>query len=433
MNRLPLRNVIPYRFLEPRVSPFWVRASRLFIKYLLRRLERVRGIEFVGLDHLKSRLGRGDGVLITPNHPDMADCGVMFELGRRVGRPFCYMAAYQIFAGSAGLKRFILPRLGVFPVDREGADRHAFATGIDILQKGRNPLVVFPEGEVYHLADRLTPLREGAAAVAISAAKRLGEAGKKAWIVPVAIKYRFCDGCDPLPELHDLMDDLETRFTWSIRPGRPLVDRLYLYAEGLLALKELEYLGGPRPGPLRERIASLRSFILDRMEDRRLGRRSDEPTPVRIKELRRSCLAELEGLTESERSGEPEAADRAQAVRQELADLFVALQLFSYPGDYVRECPTIERAAEILTKFEQDAVGVAVAAPRGPRRAVVHLGEPIDLGSYLPKSGRTRDAVATLTSELEARIQGLLDAIGSGRPLPAEGIGAPPTLAESPL
>jgi hypothetical protein len=342
------------------------------------------------------------------------------------------MAAYQIFAGSAGLKRFILPRLGVFPVDREGADRHAFAAGVDILHQGRNPLVVFPEGEVYHLADRLTPLREGAAAVAISAAKKLGEAGKKAWIVPVAIKYRFCDGSDPLPELHDLMDDLETRFTWSIRPGRPLVERLYRYAEGLLALKELEYLGGPRPGLLRERIGDLRSFILDGMEDRRLGRRSDEPTPVRVKELRRSCLAELEGLDDPEKPGEPATNGRAQAIRQELADLFVALQLFSYPGDYVRECPTFERAAEILTKFEQDALGLAVAAPRGPRRAIVHLGEPIDVGSYLPRSGRSRGAAATLTSEMEARIQGLLDAIGPGRPLPAEGIGVGPNLAASP-
>ncbi|HEY2155612.1 MAG TPA: 1-acyl-sn-glycerol-3-phosphate acyltransferase, partial [Isosphaeraceae bacterium] len=169
MNRLPLRDEIPYRFFPPRVSPFWVRASRLFIKYLLRRLERVRGIEFVGVEHLASLLGRGDGILIAPNHPDLADCGVIFELGRRVKRPFCYMAAYQIFSGGAGLKRFILPRLGVFPVDREGADRKAYASGVDVLLEGKNPLVIFPEGEVYHLADRLTPIREGAAALAVTA------------------------------------------------------------------------------------------------------------------------------------------------------------------------------------------------------------------------------------------------------------------------
>ncbi|HEY2154294.1 MAG TPA: hypothetical protein VGH33_01600, partial [Isosphaeraceae bacterium] len=241
--------------------------------------------------------------------------------------------------------------------------------------------------------------------------------GKDAWIVTVAIKYRFIDGSDPLPELHSLMDDLETRFTWSIRPDRPLVERLYQYAEGLLGLKELEYLGGPQQGTLKERIARLRSFILDGMEDRRLVRRSDEPAPVRIKELRRSCLDELDRLQERGEHGRPADPTRARAVRQELADLFLALQLFSYPGDYVRDCPTCERAAEILTKFEQDALGLGVAAARGPRRAIVHIGEPIRVGSYVPKTGRSRDAASALTTELEARIQGLLDAIGPGRPL----------------
>ena len=51
-------------------------------------------------------------------------------------------------------------------------------------------------------------------------------------------------------------------------------------------------------------------------------------------------------------------------MRQDLNDLFLVIQLFSYPGDYVRECPTVERLAEILTKFEQDALGVNAPAPR---------------------------------------------------------------------
>src|SRR5208337_4167925 len=75
-------------------------------------------IDDVGLEHLKALKGKGDGVLITPNHPDVADPAVMFMISRRAGVPFCYMAAYQIFTGNAGLRKFILPRLGVFPVDR---------------------------------------------------------------------------------------------------------------------------------------------------------------------------------------------------------------------------------------------------------------------------------------------------------------------------
>ena len=113
-------------------------------------------------------------------------------------------------------------------------------------------------------------------------------------------------------------------------------------------------------------------------------------------------------------------------LRRDLNDLFVAIQLFSYPGDYVRECPTVERLSEILTKFEQDSLRVRYAAPRGPRRALVRLGEPIDVGRFLVLGGRTRDAASALTTEMETRIQGLLDVIGPGRPLPEAVVGRVP-------
>jgi hypothetical protein len=58
-------------------------------------------------------------------------------------------------------------------------------------------------------------------------------------------------------------------------------------------------------------------------------------------------------------------------------------------------------------------------APRGPRRAVVKVGEPIDVRKYLQPGGRrARDATAALTDELEVRIQALMDDLGPGRPLP---------------
>jgi hypothetical protein len=88
---------------------------------------------------------------------------------------------------------------------------------------------------------------------------------------------------------------------------------------------------------------------------------------------------------------------------------------------------TSDRLAEILTKFEQDALGVTYPAPRGPRRAIVRLGEPIDVRSYLQPGGkRSRDASASLTDELEARIQGLMDNLGPGRPLPESAIVSAP-------
>ena len=127
----------------------------------------------------------------------------------------------------------------------------------------------------------------------ITAEKRLAAAGKRMWIVPVALKYRFLESYDPLPALSSLMDRLETRFTWRVQDHRPLVDRIYHYAEGVLGLKEFEYLGGPQSGTLLERLTNLRGRILERVEDRRGVKRRDDPIPVRVKELRRACLDAL--------------------------------------------------------------------------------------------------------------------------------------------
>ena len=53
------------------------------------------------------------------------------------------MAAYQIFTGMA---RWVLPRVGVFSIDREGADLSAFKAAVNLLAEGKHPLVIFPEG-----------------------------------------------------------------------------------------------------------------------------------------------------------------------------------------------------------------------------------------------------------------------------------------------
>jgi len=391
------------------MNPFWVRVTRPYRSHLLRTEHKVVAFDVAGTEHLTQILARDDGVMVASNHSDRADGLVLLDLADRVSRPFCAMAAYQIFAGNAGLRRWLFPRMGIFPVDREGADLSAFKAGVEVLTSGKHPLLILPEGEVYHLADRLTPLREGAAALAATAARKRADSGTTVWIIPVAVKYRFLDDFDALPALSALMDDLESRFTWWHHPERSLGERIYRYAEAMLTLKELEYFESPRTGPLPERIAALGTHIIEAIEDRRIGSRRQGLVTVRVKELRKLCLDTL---------ADPKTShEQVYLLRRDLNDLFLAVQLYSYPGDYARTAPTVERFAEILMKFEEDVLGVEYGTPRGPRRAVVRIGQPIDVGEHLRAAGKPRLAVPALTSELERRIQALLDEIGPGRPL----------------
>jgi 1-acyl-sn-glycerol-3-phosphate acyltransferase len=422
MKRLPLADPNEYQFIPPRLRRFWFWAGGFYNSFRMRTEQKVYDIDVQGLDTLEGLIKLGDSVLITPNHPDHADCFVLYELSRRLRRPFSYMAACQIFTG---LARWVLPRVGVFSVDREGADLSAFKAAVNVLADGRTPLVIFPEGEIYRVAERITPLREGAFAIAAAAARKLEGSGRKIWIVPVGLGYRFCDGHNPLPALESLMDRLETRFTWKTRGDWPLPQRILRCAEGVLGLKEVEYLGSPVPGTFKERIANLTEQILAPIESRRLRGRRSSSVPERVKDLRRACLEVL--------TSQPAPSDalQKQQAHADLEDLFLVIQLFSYPADYVKSRPTLERVAETLMKCEEDLLDVDQALPRAPRRAVVRWGEPVDLTQKMtaPGQARSRQLVPALCTEIEERLQQILDAMPPGRDLPGPIVASEPAPA----
>ena len=83
------------------------------------------------------------------------------------------------------------------------------------------------------------------------------------------------------------------------------------------------------------------------------------------------------------------------------------VQLFSYPGDYVREEPSVERLAETLDKFEEDVLGKYSATVRSKRRVRVRFGDAVPV-----EPGRHRKtSVRELSDTLEHRVQALLDEI----------------------
>ena len=86
------------------------------------------------------------------------------------------------------LDGWVMQRLGTFSVDREGTDRQAMDQAARTLARGKFPLTLFPEGNVYLENDRVTPFHDGAAFLATRAAKQLAERGKRLVVVPVSIK-----------------------------------------------------------------------------------------------------------------------------------------------------------------------------------------------------------------------------------------------------
>lgn len=354
------------------------------------------------MDRFQQAFAQPAGVLITPNHSFHYDSYVMIETSHRARRHFHFLTAWQVFKMGRSFDRWMLQKHGCYSINREANDVQAFKTSVEILQKGDHPLVIFPEGDIYHHNDRVSPFRDGAAAIALSASKR---SERPVVVVPCAIKAFYLS--DPSPVLTELMSKLEDTLHWRPQTHRPLTERIYRFAEGLLALKEMEYLDEPQTGKITERVKRLVNEILTRLESKHHLDRPPTRVPERVKEIRRVVITEMEqeGITEQQQT----------SLEMDLEDLFFVMQLYSYPGDYVEEKPVIERIAETLDKFEEDVLRATYPAVRGDRHVVVQFGEPLSV----PNGKESKPSVAEWTDKLEQQVQSLLDDINANPPAQA--------------
>lgn len=389
MNRQPFQ--IPPRSWEPRISPWWIRLCRRALCRTLYRKQRIANILVEGVENLRPLLEEGAGVLIIPNHSFHYDSYVLIEVAHRIGQAFHFLTAWQVFAMSSRFQRWSLQRHGCFSIDREGNDLQAFKQAVAILESSLFPLVVFPEGDIYHTNDRVTPFREGAAAMGLTAARR---AKRRIVAVPCALKCWYVD--DPTPALFQLMEKLEAQLHWRPRRDRSLPERIYRFADGLITLKELEYRGRPQVGSVQQRTASLVEWILHNLEQHHQIIVRNSSIPDRVKDLRQHIIRRMR---------EPINFQERVLLGEHMEDLFLVIQLYSYPGDYVAESQTVERIAETLDKFEEDVLGKSYPSVRGSRRVTVRFGAPIEF----PSSRGDRDAVGRITNTMHNAVQQMLD------------------------
>lgn len=394
-------NIQPYRSPDqhwpPKMTPWWFFCADFFRIRALRK-QQVQSVELRGLEHLKEAIANKRGVLLTPNHSFHWDSYCLLEAAHATACPFYFMTAWQVFHQSNWFDRMSMQRCGCFSVDREGADMQSMKTAIDILQNRPHPLVIFPEGDVYHTNDCVTPFRDGAAAIALMAARK---ADRDIVVLPVAIKRWYLS--DPTPSMLDTLVTLEKRLYWQPKDSVPIPERILQIADGLLSLKELEYFQTTRPGPLPERIRSLASELLANIESRYGIVPSDSILPERVKEVRRQIIQK-----QSEGENKLDHTERLRLAK-DMDTMFFVTQLYSYPGDYMTKKPSIERIAETLDKLEEDVLGAPYPSVRGPKKAIVQFAPLIVLPTGKDKKTKASD----LTIQIHSIVQGMLDALNA--------------------
>ncbi len=357
----------PYVPVPPRPGTFWSRVVSLFLPRLLRKTYGIVAYEYVNLDRLRVSLQAGHGILLMPNHCRDEDGLVMGALSCRIGRWFYYMSSWHVFKMDA-VKAFLLPRIGLYSIYREGSDRASVKMSVDFLARAERPLVIFPEGYLARTNDRLGPLMDGPALIARAAAKKRAQANPAGQVVvhPVALRYHLCAPLEP--GVAGVLGELEARLQLPSGAGHSVRERIDQIGEALQARWEMENLGAPQVGPLSDRRLRLIQALLHPLEDEWIGHHDDsQPVQARVRQLRGAIVPGLasRALLETER----------QRRWKQLAAIYLAQQLDNYPADYLMGNPPAERLLETIERFEEDTTDKL--RPFVPLKVTVTIGEAI--------------------------------------------------------
>lgn len=367
----------PYEFVPPVYGKFWPWVMHQYLQRYMRKAYGIHSVENRGVERLQASVDAGHGIIITPNHCRMSDPLSLGSLARAIKRDFHAMASWHLFMQTP-LQRFVLRRMGAFSVYREGIDRKAIDTAVDILIDGKRPLVIFPEGAVSRHNDVLMPMMDGPSFIARTAAKRREKQNTRGGIVihPVAIRYFFRG--DVAKTVEPVLEEIESHFSWFPQQDRPLTRRLQQIGQALLSLKEIEYFGSARTGDFYQRVDALIEDVLCKLEKEWNIKEKEEGVVARVKAIRSAILPDIvaKSITDEER----------RRRWKQLAACYYVQQMSHYPRNYVRnsEKNIPEHILETVERFEEDFTDQVRI--HGPLDVVVQVGEAIPVSSHRDRS-----------------------------------------------
>ena len=383
----------PYRFVPPRFGRFIPALLQRCLPWYMDHKYGVEQWEVRGAKGLRASIDAGHGIILTPNHSrDSDSVGIGFTGIRAETFPHV-MAGWHVLLESR-FQQFIIPRAGGFSVLREGSDRQAVRTAIDLVAKASRPLILFPEGYVTRTNDRLGILQEGATLIARQAASQRNKKNNGLAVIhAVIIKYQFCGNLDQAAK--PKLARLERKLNLPEDSSDSLIRRLENIREAIIRDREEKALDEPSEGLLPERATGLIDALLKPLEEAWGLKDGTTDTYDRVRKLR------LVILEHSVKKDVIEEENRR--LHRQLGNCTWALKLSSYDPDYLSKEPCIERFMETLDSLEEDVFG-SIQVSR-PWRMVLDIGNAIPvsprdktLGQQLKEAMGTQ--LATLATEL---------------------------------
>ena len=398
----------PFVYFPPKPNKFILFLRRIYNKYyyLPSRKHMVESVECEGAENIRLLASdKKNRLIFLSNHPTHSDSQVIVEAFRQAGITSNFMAAYDLFFRQSKFNRWAMQKAGSFSVDRESFNSEPIKEAVNILLKGKYHLTLFSEGRPYLQNDLITPFQGGGAFIAFSAQKKLDdrEKGERVLLVPTAIKLTHNENCrdkisSMLESLHEflgIIPDPEIKIEESIE-------------QAALALME----------------HGLNSLGFPPSEGKTIEKRQRHSGEMIIKSLEK----EMNIITEPGKT----INERAISIRTEIhkvmlarnddsklwalsriraQKIMLAMKILSYPLDYLRENPTLDRCGEIVERLIEDKQSEAIS-PYCTRKAIVRFGEAFSLSEIDPSGKLSKnELLAEITSIGQNAVQDMLDAI----------------------
>ena len=390
----------PYQFVPPHRGNWWPTFIQRFklIDIYLRKSQGVETYECRHTEKFSESLRAGHGIMLCPNHARPGDPIAMGWLAREAKTHVYAMASWHLYHQD-WFTTWSIKKMGGFSVYREGMDRKALNTAVEILETAERPLILFPEGAVTRTNDKLAALLDGVSFMARTAAKKRKKSNPDSKVVihPVAIKYLFKGDLEAA--ITPVLAEIESRLSWKPKTELPLIERVRSIGFALLTLKELEYFGQPQVGKLANRLDNLIDRLLHPIENEWLGKALDGPVVPRIKALRMKIVPDLV-------SGDIAEKERERRWSQ-LADLYLSQQVYSYPPDYLREPISADCLLETVERYEEDLNDIVRV--HGKLHAIIDVGDAIEVAPERDRASKSDPVM----DQLESNLQSMLDELAT--------------------
>ncbi len=349
---------------------------------------------------------KNSGLILVANHSDENDIKICLELSRRSNRRFTYMINTEAFEEWHGIAGWFLQRLGGFSVERGGNDQEALRYAGDIVKKGHDALVMFPEGEIYYLNDLVQPFKTGAVHIGLHALTEAQTPPPRwtVYIVPVGIKYHYHKSIISI--LNRRIRRIEKRL--SLRTQYlPIQEQLmrimakFLKRPQLLTRTETI---STQLTKLKRTVEEVRTAFLSKIE-LKYGQMLPDLKPHLVERAQKMIFFLRDQLNRKKFF----TSETRIQIQKDLTGLKQTIQMAGWQPEYFELDPSEERLAETVMKLEREAFKKKRPHPLGNRMVSVRIGNPIDLSLYIESYKKNPSAVShQIAEELRDIIQSLI-------------------------